>query len=77
MPAIAAALGRLKEQAGDYPQALQNYQLAYQLNRFQPELQQHIAMLQTRVSPAQAGATPAAPTTGTRSASGLAPFRRY
>jgi tetratricopeptide (TPR) repeat protein len=31
-----AALGRLKEQAGDYPQALQNYQLAYSINRFQP-----------------------------------------
>jgi tetratricopeptide (TPR) repeat protein len=72
-----AALGRLKEQAGDYPQALQNYQLAYSLNRFQPDLQQHIAMLQSRVSPAQAGATPAVPTTGTRSASSLAPFRRY
>ena len=72
-----AALGRLKEQAGDYPQALQNYQLAYSLNRFQPDLQQHIAMLQSRVSPAQAGATPPQPTTGTRSASSLAPFRRY
>src|SRR5436190_10665511 len=72
-----AALGRLKEQAGDYPQALQNYQLAYQLNRFQPELQQHIAMLQSRVSPAQAGVTPAAPAPGTRSASSPIPFRRY
>ena len=73
-----AALGRLKEQAGDYPQALQNYQVAYQLNRFQPELQQHIAMLQSRVPAAQAASTtPTQPITGTRSASGLAPFRRY
>jgi len=73
-----AALGRLKEQAGDFPQALQNYQLAYSLNRFQPELQRQIASLQSRVSPAQAGtALPASPTAGTRSASGLAPFRRY
>jgi Tfp pilus assembly protein PilF len=72
-----AALGRIKEQAGDYPQALQNYQLAYSLNRFQPELQQHIAMLQSRVPAAQAGATPVVPTAGTRSAGGLAPFRRY
>src|SRR5438132_7991262 len=73
-----AALGRLKEQAGDFPQALQNYQLAYSLNRFQPELQQHIAALQSRVSPAQAGVTPPInPATSTRSASGLAPFRRY
>ncbi len=72
-----AALGRLKEQAGDYPQALQNYQLAYQLNRFQPELQQHIAALQARVPTSQAATAPAAPGAGTRSASGLAPFRRY
>ena len=33
-----AALGRLREQAGDYAQALQNYQMAYSINRFQPEL---------------------------------------
>jgi tetratricopeptide (TPR) repeat protein len=73
-----AALGRLKEQAGDYPQALQNYQLAYSLNRFQPELQRQIATLQSRVSPAQPGATPPAnPLAGTRSAGLLAPFRRY
>jgi len=73
-----AALGRLKEQAGDYPQALQNYQLAYSINRFQPELQRQIASLQSRVSPTQAGAAPAAnPITATRSASGVIPFRRY
>ena len=73
-----AALGRLKEQAGDYPQALQNYQLAYQYNRFQPELQQHIASLQSRVSPAQAGVAPATnPLTGTRSATAPMPFLRY
>ena len=73
-----AALGRLKEQAGDYPQALQNYQLAYSLNRFQPELQRHIAALQSRVSPAQPGiAAPLTATANIRSAAGLAPFRRY
>jgi tetratricopeptide (TPR) repeat protein len=73
-----AALGRLKEQAGDYPQALQNYQLAYSINRFQPDLQRQIAALQSRVSPTQTGATPSAnPLTGTRSAGTLAPFRRY
>jgi len=73
-----AALGRLKEQAGDYPQALQNYQLAYSINRFQPELQQQIALLQSRVSPTQAGAAPPVnPLTGTRNAAGVAPFRRY
>jgi len=73
-----AALGRLKEQSGDLPQALQNYQLAYSLNRFQPELQRQIAALQSRVSPAQAGAAPPANTiSGTRSASSAVPFRRY
>jgi len=80
-----AALGRLKEQAGNYDQALQNYQLAYQINRFQPELQQRIASLQSRVGPAPPIATsPAAPlspapstTAGTRSAAGPVPYRRY
>jgi tetratricopeptide (TPR) repeat protein len=73
-----AALGRLREQAGDYAQALQNYQMAYSLNRFQPELQRQIASLQSRVSPTQAAATPlAAPATGTRSAASQALFRRY
>ena len=73
-----AALGRLKEQAGDYPQALQNYQLAYSINRYQPELQQHIAALQSRVSPTQAaGVSPVTAAPNTRSAGNLAPFRRY
>jgi tetratricopeptide (TPR) repeat protein len=73
-----AALGRLKEQSGDLPQALQNYQMAYSINRFQPELQQRIATLQTRVSPTQPAANPIAnPIAGTRNASGPAPFRRY
>src|SRR2546430_658867 len=69
-----AGLGGLKEQAGDYPQALQNCQLAYSINRFQPELQRQIAALQSRVGPAQAGVTPPANSaTGTRSASGVIP----
>jgi tetratricopeptide (TPR) repeat protein len=72
-----AALGRLKEQAGDYPQALQNYNYAYSLNRFQPEIQRQIASLQTRVSPAQVATAPVNPPAGTRSASGVIPFRRY
>jgi tetratricopeptide (TPR) repeat protein len=72
-----AALGRLKEQSGDLQQALQNYNYAYSLNRFQPELQRQIASLQSRVSPAQASAPPINPPAGTRSASGVIPFRRY
>jgi tetratricopeptide (TPR) repeat protein len=79
-----AALGRLKEQAGNYDQALQNYQLAYQINRFQPDLQQRIASLQSRVGPAPpVASSPAAPAlppstaAGTRSAAGPVPYRRY
>jgi Tfp pilus assembly protein PilF len=75
-----AALGRIKEQSGDLPQALQNYQMAYSINRFQPELSQRIATLQTKVSPTQPAANPIANPiagSGTRSASGPAPFRRY
>ncbi len=75
-----AALGRLKEQSGNLSQALQNYQMAYSINRFQPELQQRIASLQTRVSPTQPAANPIANPiagAGTRNASGPAPFRRY
>jgi tetratricopeptide (TPR) repeat protein len=75
-----AALGRIKEQSGDLPQALQNYQMAYSINRFQPELSQRIATLQTRVSPTQPVANPIANPlagSGTRNASGPAPFRRY
>ena len=75
-----AALGRIKEQSGDLPQALQNYQMAYSINRFQPELSQRIATLQTRVSPTQPAANPIANPiagSGTRNASGPAPFRRY
>jgi tetratricopeptide (TPR) repeat protein len=79
-----AALGRLKEQSGNYDQALQNYQLAYQINRFQPELQQRIASLQSRVGPAPpVASSPGAPaplpttTAGIRSAAGPVPYRRY
>jgi tetratricopeptide (TPR) repeat protein len=73
-----AALGRLKEQAGDYAQALQNYQLAYSINRFQPDLQRQIATLQSRVSPTQTPPAPTAAAPGAnRSAGVLAPFRRY
>lgn len=73
-----AALGRLREQAGDYAQALRSYQMAYALNRFQPELQRQIAALQARVGPTQMAAPTSPPSAGSnRSASGPAPFRRY
>jgi len=73
-----AALGRLRENQGDYVQALQNYQTAYANNRFNTDLPAKIASLQSRVSPMQAGAAPlAGPAAPNRSAAGPAPFRRY
>ncbi len=41
-----AALGRLREEKGDYVQALADYQQSYDLNRFQPGISQRIASLQ-------------------------------
>ncbi len=72
-----AALGRLREQQGDYAQALQNYQTAYAYNRFQPELPAKIASLQSRVSPLQQGAAPLVNPAGNRSATGPTPFRSF
>jgi tetratricopeptide (TPR) repeat protein len=74
-----AALGRLKEQSGDLAQALVNYQNAYAINRFQPELQRQIAALQSRVSPTQTQTAlpPLSAVNGNRSAASAVPFRRY
>lgn len=73
-----AALGRLREQSGDYVQALQNYQMAYSLNRFQPDLPQRIAALQSRVGPVPASTAPlGAPPTSPGGSTAAAPFRRY
>lgn len=75
-----AALGRLKEQNGDLAQALQNYQRAYELNRFQPQLEQRIAELNKRTPAAvpgtTLGSTPPLPT-APRSAAGPRPYLRY
>ena len=43
------ALGHLREQAGDYSQALANYQRSYSLDTFQPEVAQRIASLSSTV----------------------------
>jgi Flp pilus assembly protein TadD len=77
-----AALGRLKEQGGDLNQALVNYQRAYNLNRFQPELGQRIASLQSKAPavPTVGGATMAtgaAPLGTPRSAAAPRTFRTY
>lgn len=40
------AIGKLREESGDYAQALANYQRSYQINRFQPAVGQRIALLE-------------------------------
>ena len=47
-----AALGRLKEQAGDYPQAVANYQRAVAINRAQPQVNERLVALQQKYGPA-------------------------
>jgi len=42
------ALGKIREESGDYAQALANYQRSYQLNAFQDRLGERIAGLQQR-----------------------------
>jgi len=44
------ALGRLREQSGEYTQALANYQQSYNLNRFQPQVAERIAALNHTIS---------------------------
>ncbi len=40
------ALGRIRDQAGDYAQAMANYQRSLELNRFQPQVAARVAALQ-------------------------------
>jgi tetratricopeptide (TPR) repeat protein len=75
-----AALGRLKEQSGDLGQALVNYERAYSLNRFQPQLEQRISDLRSKAPATPAGTTlGAAPPIGApaRTATSPRPFIRY
>jgi tetratricopeptide (TPR) repeat protein len=58
-PRALAALGKLREESGDYSQALSNYQRSLAAYRFQPDLQQRVAALQasgTAASPAYVAA---------------------
>ncbi len=57
-----SALGRLREQSGDYTQALANYQRAFQLNGSQPQIAERIASLSRSVP----GATSPTPPGSTR-----------
>ena len=53
-PRALAALGKLREESGDYSQAMSNYQRSLAAYRYQPELAQRVAALQA------AGTTPPA-----------------
>ncbi len=44
------ALGRLREQAGEYSQALANYQRSYGVNQFQPEIMERMAALNRTIA---------------------------
>ena len=77
-----AALGRLKEQAGDVSQAIVNYERSYNLNRFQPQLEQRIASLRKSTPATSAGGTVIAggassPLAPTRTATAPKTFRTY
>ena len=76
-----AALGRIKEQGGDLTQALVNYERAFDINRFQPQLETRIADLRQRApatpGAAAATATGAVPLGSPRSASAPRSFRTY
>lgn len=49
-PRARAALGRMREEAGDYTQALNNYAISLQSNRLQPDVAARVASLQSSVS---------------------------
>jgi tetratricopeptide (TPR) repeat protein len=68
-----SARGSLREQQGDYGQALSNYQRSYQLNTFQPALAERIASLQRSTNAALALPT----SSGTRTVNSGASTLRY
>jgi tetratricopeptide (TPR) repeat protein len=67
-----AALGKIREEVGDYQQALANYQRSYSLNGFQPAVAQRIASL-TQASVSGGSSTT---TSGTRTVTLPPPNRR-
>lgn len=66
------ALGQLREKAGDYQQALANYQHSYQINGFQPQIAERIATLNRAVAGGLTGTT----TDGTRTVNAATPTTR-
>jgi tetratricopeptide (TPR) repeat protein len=69
------ALGRLRDQSGNYAQALSDYQRSLSMNRFQPDVAARVAQLQAVTSPPVLA--PMAPSTEARTASGWQPSVRY
>jgi len=56
-PRALAALGKIREQSGEYAQALENYQRSYARDQFQPQLATRIAALRSQLNPAMAGSS--------------------
>ena len=56
-----AALGKLREETGEYAQALSNYQRSLQLDASQPQVAARLTALQSATSPQTAPANPATP----------------
>ncbi|MEX1224175.1 MAG: tetratricopeptide repeat protein [Pirellulales bacterium] len=73
-PRARAALGRMREEAGDYTQAMNNYAISLQANRLQPEVAARVATLQSSVSTDPLMTTPAG---GTRTVTLPANTGRY
>jgi tetratricopeptide (TPR) repeat protein len=67
------ALARLREQSGDYAQALANYQRSFSLNQFQPEVAERIAALNRTVATSGAPAGSG----GTQVVNSVTPAKRY
>jgi Tfp pilus assembly protein PilF len=66
-----AALGRLREGAGDQAQALADYRRSLQGDKFQEGVQQRVAALQSRLTPAMSTSQPVTtPPGGTRVVTG-------
>jgi tetratricopeptide (TPR) repeat protein len=51
-PRTLAALGRIRDEAGEYAQAMNNYRKSLEYDRFQPELASRVSALQGAMSPA-------------------------
>jgi tetratricopeptide (TPR) repeat protein len=77
-----AALGKIREESGDYAQALLNYQRSLSYDTRQPQLASRVAALQTTlgISPTASAASPPAPpsiSNGTLMAAPASTTRRY